>query len=132
MSDSPPSDERAEIRERKAEELKAKLTSPDDPIHVTGRTELEETVASKPVVLVDFYADWCGPCKQLAPVVERLAESTDATVLKVDIDESMDAAQAYSVSSVPTLFLFVDGEPVERITGFRDEATLRQLVEQHT
>ncbi|MEF8814412.1 MAG: thioredoxin [Halovenus sp.] len=132
MSDSPPSDERAEIREQKAEELKAKLTSPDEPVHVSGQDELEEKVQSKPVVLVDFYADWCGPCKQLAPVIERLAASTDATVLKVDIDESMDAARAYGVSSVPTLFLFVDGEPVERLTGFRDEETLRQFVEQHT
>jgi len=132
MSDSQPTDERAEIRERKKEELKSKLTSPDGPVHVSGQEELESEIQSHSVVLVDFYADWCGPCKQLAPVVERIAESTDATVLKLDIDESMGAARAYSVSSVPTLFLFVDGEPAERVTGFRDEATLRQLVDQYT
>jgi len=125
-------DEIASIREQKREQLAAKLETPAEPIHVESRDDLREKVDTHPVALVDFYADWCGPCQMLEPVVETIAEETDAAVLKVDVDEHQDIAREFDVSGVPTLYLFVDGEPAERLVGVQDEGSLRELVAQHT
>ncbi|EMA05132.1 thioredoxin [Haloarcula vallismortis] len=133
-------DELAEIRQKKLEELRngergtaaenRSNESPDDPVHVHGAQELQNTVDDG-VVLVDFYAEWCGPCKQLEPVVERIAASTAATVAKVDIDANQQAAATYGIRSVPTLLLFADGEPVERLVGMQQEPQLRSLIESY-
>jgi thioredoxin 1 len=136
------SDELEEIRQRKLEELRngergqteneQAGCGPDEPVHVSGTAEFQEAVRTNPVVLVDFYADWCGPCKQLAPIVDRIAAATDATVAKVDIDANQQLAAQYSVRSVPTLLLFSNGEPVERLVGMQQEAQLRSLVESYS
>ncbi len=128
MSDT---DDLDEIRERKREQLKEQVTVPDDPIHVDGQAHLDELVADHDVVLVDFYADWCGPCKMLAPVIETLAAETDAAVAKLDVDANQDVAASYNVQGVPTLYLFADGEPVEELVGVQDEDTLRDLIAQY-
>jgi thioredoxin 1 len=104
---------------------------PAEPIHVDGSEELQDAISTYDVVLVDFYADWCGPCKMLEPTVESLAESTDAAVAKVDIDRNQQLAQQYQVRGVPTLQLFSDGQAVEQVVGVRDESTLRSLIEQY-
>ncbi|RLM59197.1 thioredoxin [Halobellus sp. Atlit-31R] len=137
-------DELDEIREKKREQLESQLgddgdaeeadesaTAPSEPVHVHGTSELQETASKYDVVLVDFYADWCGPCKMLEPTVKSLAQSTDAAVAKVDIDQNQQLAQQYQVRGVPTLLLFSDGEPVEQVVGVRDESTLRSLIEQY-
>jgi len=136
------SDELEEIRQRKLEELRngergqggesEAVGSPDEPIHVSGAQELQETVSDHDVVLVDFYADWCGPCKQLAPIVDRIATDTDATVAKVDIDANQGLAAKYSVRSVPTVLLFSGGEPAERLVGMQQETQLRSLVQSYS
>lgn len=79
-----------------------------------------EVVKSRGIVLVDFGAEWCHPCKQLDPIVEELAEEwrESVTVGKVDIDANVSSAMKYGVMGVPTLILFKDGIPVERLTGF--------------
>ena len=79
-----------------------------------------EVVKSNGIVLVDFGAEWCHPCKQLDPIVEELAEEwrESVTVGKVDIDANVSSAMKYGVMGVPTLILFKDGIPVERLTGF--------------
>ena len=128
MSDAEDIDD---IRERKREELQSKAGSPDDPVHVEGGDHLEELLEDNRVVLVDFYADWCGPCKMLEPTVEEIAAETDAAVLKVDIDAHQDLAEQYQVQGVPTLYLFVDGEPADRMVGVQDEATLREKIATH-
>ena len=70
--------------------------------------------------LVDFYADWCGPCKMVAPIVEEIAnERTDITVGKINVDESPSLAMKYNVSSIPTLIVFKDGIEINRIVGYR-------------
>ncbi|QPV62984.1 thioredoxin [Halosimplex litoreum] len=149
-SDDATDEELERIRERKRERLEAGESStlsgdsatdesepgvggvatPDDPVHIETESEFEETVAEG-VVLVDFYADWCGPCKMLEPIVEDIAETTDATVAKVDVDAHQGLAREYGVQGVPTLVLFVDGEPAERRVGVQDEGALRELVGQH-
>ena len=106
-------------------------TDTDEPVHVHSGDDLEGIVASGGVVLADFYADWCGPCRMLEPIVETLAAETDATVAKVDIDEQRGLAGEYAVRSVPTMVLFADGEPVERLVGVKPEEELRELVEEY-
>src|SRR6056297_1604421 len=135
------SDDADEIRERRRQELQeqvdetsepdpAPADTPDDPVHVETRDQFAESTAEG-VVLADFYADWCGPCKQLEPIVERVAAGTEATVAKVDIDANQGLATQYGVRSVPTLLLFADGEPVERLVGVQQESRLRSLVDSY-
>jgi len=109
----------------------AGTASTNEPLHVDGQAQLDDIVAENDVVLTDFYADWCGPCQMLEPIVETLAAETDATVAKVDVDANQQLAAAYGVRGVPTLVLFADGEPVERLVGMQDEARLRSVVEEH-
>ena len=82
-------------------------------------------------MLADFYADWCGPCQMLEPVVESVAADTDATVATVDVDANQGLAAEHGVRGVPTLLLFADGEPVERLVGMQEEARLRSVIEEH-
>lgn len=104
----------------------------DEPLHVEGEGHLEDITAEYDVVLVDFYADWCGPCQMLEPVLEGLAEETTAVIAKVDVDEHQQLAGAYGVRSVPTLALFANGEQVEQHTGALPEDRLRGLIEGYT
>lgn len=105
---------------------------PNEPLYVDGEAELDDIVAENHVVLTDFYADWCGPCQMLEPIVENLAENTDATVAKVDVDTNQQLAAAYGVRGVPTLILFAGGEQVEQIVGVLGEEELRTLIESYT
>jgi thioredoxin 1 len=133
--------EREEIRDRKAEKLKERTngsdggstsdSTPEEPIHVNGIDHMEEVVAAHDVVLADFYADWCGPCKMIAPVVEEIAAETDAAVAKIDVDVQQALARQYQVQGVPTLYLFADGEPVEQMVGVTQKPELVALVEQY-
>ena len=107
-------------------------TALDDPRHIHGQTDLDEFVAAHDVVLVDFYADWCGPCRMLEPVVETLAAETAAAVAKVDVDANQQLAGAYGVRGVPTLVLFADGEQVEEVVGVQSEDQLRSLIGRYT
>ncbi|WP_435157829.1 thioredoxin [Haladaptatus sp. DFWS20] len=107
-------------------------TSPDKPVRINGTAELDEFVANGDVILADFYADWCGPCRMLEPIVKRLASDTDATVAKVDVDTNPQLANSFGVRGVPTLVLFADGEQVEKIVGVQSEEQLRSLIESHT
>ncbi|HMB49850.1 thioredoxin [Natronoarchaeum rubrum] len=110
----------------------ASTATPDEPVHVDGQAELDDAVAEYDVVLADFYADWCGPCQMLEPVVETLAEETDAAVTKIDVDANQQLAGAYGVRGVPTLVLFADGEQAEQVVGVQSEDQLRTLIEGYT
>ena len=86
-----------------------------------------EVLDHKGVVLVDFFATWCGPCRALTPIVDKLSEemSGKVKIVKVDIDENSALATEYRVMSVPTMKLFKNGEVVETLVGLRPESELR-------
>ncbi len=104
----------------------------DEPVHVEGASHLDELVDEHDVVLVDFFATWCGPCQMLEPVLRGLASETNAVIAKVDVDQHQQLAGAYGVRGVPTLALFADGEQVEQHTGVLPADRLRSLIERHT
>ncbi|CDB32738.1 thioredoxin [Clostridium sp. CAG:575] len=85
-----------------------------------------EVLNANEKVLVDFYADWCGPCKMMAPVIEELAEELQgkAKVGKINVDESTDTATQYDVMSIPTIIIFKNGKEVKRFIGVRDKQEL--------
>lgn len=81
-------------------------------------------------VLVDFYADWCGPCRMLSPLLEKIASDLKgkATIGKLDIENAQRTASLYQVNSIPTLILFKDGKEVGRLIGLRDEQTIKDFI----
>lgn len=81
------------------------------------------------IVLVDFYADWCGPCKMIAPVLEKIAsEVNDVKILKVNVDEHNDLASRFGVMSIPTLIVFKNGESIEQKLGFMSAEQIMSMI----
>ena len=147
MSESKQS-ERERIRERKRRELRERLEAgangasdddgagesdvaggtPDHPVEVGSAEEFQRLVGEHDVVLVDCYADWCGPCQMMEPTVESLAAETDAVVAKVDVDGLPGLAQQLGARGVPTFLLYADGDPVDRFVGAQDRTTLETAI----
>jgi thioredoxin 1 len=94
---------------------------------VTEKTFEQEVLGSDQPVLVDFWAEWCGPCHAIAPVLDQIAaERVELKVVKLNIDEEPAVAQRYGVMSIPTLILFKDGEPVSAAVGAMPKTMLEQ------
>jgi thioredoxin 1 len=85
---------------------------------------------SKGITLVDCYADWCGPCRMLTPVLEQLSNELHgkANIVKIDIDSAQNFASSVQVTSIPTMILFKEGKEVGRLVGLRDAATIRTFI----
>ena len=97
---------------------------------VTESTFEQEVLSSDKPVLVDFWAEWCGPCHAVSPVLDRIAEerADELKLVKINIDEEQGLAQRYGVASIPTMLLFKDGEPAASAIGAQPKAALeRQL-----
>ncbi|WP_136589810.1 thioredoxin [Salinigranum halophilum] len=101
----------------------------DEPVAIESVDHFEEVVGRDGVVLVDFHAEWCGPCKMLEPTVAEVAAETDAVVAKVDIDVHQELAVRFGVQGVPNLVFFADGEPQKRVVGVQGKEALTSVID---
>lgn len=99
-------------------------------IHFTDENFNQEVLSSNIPVLVDFYADWCGPCKMLAPTIEALAEELEGKfkIGKLNVDNASDTAQKYGIMSIPTLLYFKNGEVVNKTIGVVSKTEIEQVL----
>ncbi len=124
------------IRERKAEQLRQLINEkeewPGEVVHVNDG-DLQETIDSYGSVLVDFWAPWCGPCKMIAPILEKLAPEYRGklVIAKLNVDQNRASASRFHVQGIPTMILFKNGTPVERITGALPRASLKEVIDKH-
>jgi thioredoxin 1 len=105
----------------------------DATVAVTDKSFDEEVRASDTPVLVDFWAEWCGPCKQVAPILDEIATEKQGSlrIVKLNVDDNISTAQRFEVMSIPTLILFKDGEPQMRIVGAKSKSALLADIEAH-
>lgn len=94
-----------------------------------GQNFTSEVLNVKGLALVDFYANWCGPCKMVAPIVAEIAEErSDVVVGKVNVDDSMELARQYNIVSIPTLIVFKDGKPAAQVVGYRSKQEILEML----
>lgn len=100
-------------------------------LEIKNNVQFDELIKDNSRVLVDFYAQWCGPCKMIAPVLETLAsENTDVVIAKLDVDiaENRETVKKFNVMSIPTLMMFVDGVLVNVANGYQSKNQLEKLI----
>jgi thioredoxin 1 len=101
---------------------------------VSDSTFEQDVLNSEKPVLVDFWAEWCGPCRMIAPIVEAVAEEFEATatVVKLNVDDNPTTSGAYGIRSIPTLILFRGGKEVERVVGAASRDSISRLIQKHS
>lgn len=105
----------------------------DKVLHVTDQDFDERVIKGTGLILVDFWAEWCGPCRMVAPILEELAVEYEGqiTVTKLNVDENRETAARFGIRSIPTILLFKDGSQVEQIIGALPKSTIKAKVQQH-
>ena len=101
-------------------------------MNFTDQNFEQEVLKSNVPVLVDFFADWCGPCKMMEPIIEELAKELEGKSIKIgklNVDEAPETAQKYNVMSIPTLIIFKNSEPVETMAGLQNKEALKEKLE---
>lgn len=98
---------------------------------ITTKEQFDEVLQNNTAVFVDFYADWCGPCKMVGPIVEKLAGANpEVTFIKVNVDMASEVAEKYQIMSIPALLTFKNGEVVNQVVGVHLEAELQAMVDE--
>ena len=109
------------------------MTTEAKPIEVTDETFADEIEGAEGLAMVDFWAEWCGPCRMVSPIVEELAGeySDQVKVGKVDVDENQKTAQKFNIRSIPSILFFKDGEHVDTVVGAVPKAQLEKKIQEH-
>ena len=98
-------------------------------VHVTKKNFDEEVLSSDKVVLLDFYAQWCGPCKMIAPILEEIAaENEHIKVCKIDVDENLELARQFKITSIPLLVVMKDGKIIDQALGARPKDAILKMI----
>ena len=91
---------------------------------------IEEILKENEITVIDFWAEWCGPCRMVGPIIEELSkDNEDVTIGKVNVDGNRDASSAYGVRSIPTIIFFKDGKEVDRVVGMQTQEMLQLKIE---
>ncbi|MBN1785852.1 MAG: thioredoxin [Candidatus Methanofastidiosa archaeon] len=125
-------DEIDEIKKRKMEDMKKNADAPTHPISAND-DNFDQLLEEYPYLLVDFWAEWCMPCKMFAPTIEEVAKDMKGrlAVAKLNVDEARNTALKYNIMSIPTSMLFKKGKLVDKLTGAVSKQTLKQFVERY-
>ena len=105
----------------------------DKAVHVTDDDFEERVIKWKGLILVDFWAEWCGPCRMVAPILEDLAVEYEGqmTVTKLNVDENRQTAARFAIRSIPTILFFKDGSQVEQVIGALPKSAIKTKIQQH-
>ena len=95
--------------------------------YIKSEKEFDEVI-KKDKVVIDFYAEWCGPCKMLSPILDKVSKELNLDIYKVNVDEVEDVARQYGLMSIPTVMIFEKGKMTKKNVGFMDDAELREFV----
>ncbi|MCC7568299.1 MAG: thioredoxin [Candidatus Methanofastidiosa archaeon] len=125
-------DEVDDIKKRKMEEMLKANAAPAEPIHATDEN-FDQLLKDNSLLLVDFWAEWCMPCKMFAPTIVALAKEMQGTVAvaKLNVDESRATATRYNTMSIPTTILFKNGQPVDKMVGAVPKERLADMVKRY-